>query len=211
MTEFFASEYASVIDTPKLPEHNGSQAPSNEDRVSDNGLEYTTEKISYKDILVEGDQDFIFRTKQALEMLEGVQAYELVKSYIKMIKQAERSGMRLHGIAPTFEVGESTSKASAQWYASAIVHDGNHSLLYYEARKNNQNEEPPISAWAGADAERQCLRMQLEALRELLEKEKSTREVNKNYYAIYLENLIGKDASYQKDPLSWDDYHKRNW
>jgi hypothetical protein len=54
-----------VIDTPKLPEHNGSQAPSNEDRVSDNGLEYTTEKISYKDILVEGDQDFIFRTKQA--------------------------------------------------------------------------------------------------------------------------------------------------
>ena len=69
----------------------------------------------------------------------------------------------------TYHVGERTWQSPTIWYASTIVHDGFHSLLFYQSRSEWLRWVPflRLTSWTGKNAERQCLRIQIEALQDL--------------------------------------------
>lgn len=152
-------------------------------------------------IKVEGDENFLERTKEALEMLAGLPEFSQIKSFIGLIRQAERSGMRAYDKIPTYEVADPTSSHSTLWYASTIAHDGFHSLLYHQGKEKLKGREPDADLWTGTQAEKQCLGFQLKVLEQL---------TTEKYLLDYIREHM-KDPKYQGDNRSWEDYLKRNW
>ena len=118
------------------------------------------------DFEIQGAPVFRARTLEALSLLEGSTSFARVAPYIKIIKEADHSGMRAYDERPMYEVGFRTWNYSAPWYAGTIAHDGYHSLLYHAA-KGAGTAQPPETSWTGADAERKCLRFQVLVLREI--------------------------------------------
>jgi hypothetical protein len=99
------------------------------------------------------------------------------------------------------DIGERTWNSPTTWYASAIAHEGFHIKLYREARMRSGVEPPEINTWAGAEAEKKCLKFQLRVLQEL-KAEDAVLE--------YLRELM-ESPTYQGDPLSREDYLRRDW
>ena len=118
---------------------------------------------------VYGSPAFRYRTRQALELLSASQTFHDVRPFLAAIKEGRRSGMWVYGRKPTFYVGKKTWQAPILWYASSIVHDANHSRLYRLGRRKMFGLIPftPATTFAGKDAERRCLEVQLRALREI--------------------------------------------
>jgi hypothetical protein len=135
-------------------------------RLLRTGGEY--EMIGEFGITLRGGADFITRTEQALALLRGSSWFEQVRPYVVVIEQAKRSGMAVYRRKPTFLVGQRTWQARSLWYASAILHDGYHSKLYYENRRRFlffTFTKP--SDWKGKHAEQKCLDIQLRFLRDV--------------------------------------------
>jgi hypothetical protein len=119
-------------------------------------------------IQVQGSEEFIKSTHQAMALLSKRPSFEEVRPYIARIDEADSSGMEADADIPTFHVGKATWQSEPIWYASTIVHDGYHSKLYHLHRSHFlwfDNTRP--EAWIGKEAEKKCLNLQLQALQEL--------------------------------------------
>ena len=117
-------------------------------------------------ITIIGDDDFIKRTKAALSFIEegAPEFYAIVTNNIGIIQRGEYSGILSGRTPPTFCVGERTYKESNLWYASAIVHDANHSKLYHDYLKEH-GSPVPFEKYAGRSGEDACLSVQADFLR----------------------------------------------
>ena len=117
-------------------------------------------------ITIIGDDDFIERTKAALSFIEegAPEFYAIVTNNIGIIQRGEISGIWSSCTPPTFYVGKRTYKESKLWYASAIVHDANHSKLYHEYLKEH-GSPVPFEKYAGRSGEDACLSVQADFLR----------------------------------------------
>ena len=125
-------------------------------------------KTDFKGLTIIGCPDFVRRTGDALDLLTNNEAFEIVRPYLAVIRNHLWSG--LHPFpTPTFRVGRRTWTSPTIWYASTIVHDACHSMLFHQSRPLSLRWLPffRAAAWSGKDAEIQCLRLQLDALCEL--------------------------------------------
>ena len=153
---------------------------------------------------VHGDSEFRRRTGEALALLEPLAQFELIRAHLAAIRQGKRSGVTAWTERPIFTVGEPTWNHSPLWYAGAIAHDAYHAKLYRDAEKRNRGSKPPVDAWSGKAAERNCLSFQRDVLLSL-EADKTLLE----YLEKHLEN-----PTYQGRNEGWDgwlDYRKRWW
>jgi hypothetical protein len=153
---------------------------------------------------VVGDDAFLQRTREALDLMKETRFMTEVQRSIAVIRAGRRSGMRAWLKRPTFVVGKRTWQHSAIWYAGAIAHDSHHSRLYREAKTRVEPKGPPEDAWTGQEAERKCLAFQLEVLGEL----KAGGDIVR-----YLRTLAA-NPTYQGHNKGWKgfwDYLKRNW
>lgn len=132
------------------------------------------------EVKIIGDSAFCQKTQSALQLLKvkDRDAWNIVIKYIGVIKQHTFSGMDVFACSPTFLVGSATSNSDIFWYASCILHDATHSLLYFDAEKNGQDG---IAAYQGHDAEMYCLTKQIETLKKL-EAPKSLIEYAESLY-----------------------------
>ena len=118
------------------------------------------------EIEIIGDSDFCNKTKKALQLLKDrdIDAFNVVIKYVGVIKQHSFSGMDVFQSHPTFLVGSLTSNSDSFWYASCILHDATHSLLYFHAENNGRDG---VEAYQGYEAEMYCLTKQIETLKKL--------------------------------------------
>jgi hypothetical protein len=128
-----------------------------EKEQQDRDSKYDTVKVN--DIEIQGDEDFINKTKSALTLLSRSNTFQEIKKYLGKIKQHDKSGMNFYAKPPTFEVAKPTYSSNPKWYASTIAHDTYHSYLYH----NNQEH-------SGKKAEQQCTEIQLKVWNEINKK-----------------------------------------
>jgi hypothetical protein len=150
-----------------------------------------------------GRPEFLYRTKEALELLRPAPFFSEIQHYVAIIQQGRRSGMRAYAKRPAFVVGMRTWSHSALWYAGAIAHDSYHSKLYHEARESSGGN-PPGDRWTGSAAEKKCLAFQIEVLKALHADAETV---------AYLEELE-KNPTYQghtRGWRSWREYWYRRW
>jgi hypothetical protein len=98
--------------------------------------------VTVHGIEVRGSREFAMRTREALALLRTSSQYELIRSHIRIIRQARRSGMKAWIDQPTFQVGAATWQHSPLWYACAIAHDAYHAKLYRDAKTNSNGAAP---------------------------------------------------------------------
>jgi len=155
-------------------------------------------------IAVRGDDEFRWRTRESITLLQRTTGIEIVRAHLKIIRQGRRSGVRAWAKKPAFVAGRATWQHSPLWYAGAIAHDAYHIKLYAAAKKTAGGVEPAASAWTGMAAEKQCLAFQYEVL-QALDSDKHTL----NYIARCRENPVyqGRDSG----PGSRLDYLRRWW
>jgi hypothetical protein len=119
-------------------------------------------------IEVSGSLAFVYRTRQALEILSASPTFAVVKPFLAAIRESRSSGLRVRWGRTTFHAGRPSWQAPLAWYASGIVHDAAHAKLYTENQRGFLwIRYTPARAWTGKEAERHCLRLQLSALQEL--------------------------------------------
>jgi hypothetical protein len=162
-----------------------------EKEQKDKDSKYNTVKID--DIEIQGDEDFINKTKSALSLLSRSNTFQEIKKYLGKIKQHSASGMNVSAKPPTFEVAKSTYSSSPKWYAGSIAHDTYHSYLYH----NNQE-------WNGKKAEQECTRIQIKVHDEIIGKRIIPNPIdylNKRYLQSVANNPTHQDIPYEK----------RNW
>jgi hypothetical protein len=156
------------------------------------------------EVEIVGDPAFKKRVAEALKLLreKSPEAYAVVKKYIGRIQQGERSGMWAERNPPTYEMSSRTAQHSLTWCAGTIAHDAYHSRLYHDYLKD-QGKPPPHEYWAGAPAERKCIRFQLQVLRQI---GAPANEVE------YCRRLDGTHSDLDGDgKYDWADYYRRNW
>ncbi|HWO43141.1 MAG TPA: hypothetical protein VNO43_15170, partial [Candidatus Eisenbacteria bacterium] len=96
-----------------------------------------------------------------------------------------------------------TWRHSALWYAGAIAHDAYHSKLYHEG-KSAAGVPPDRRVWTGIEAEKKCLRFQLETLGALNADDQTL---------AYLEGQL-RHPTYVSERggfRGWLDYLNRGW
>jgi hypothetical protein len=158
---------------------------------------------SVEGVEIHGSAEFISRTKEALALLGRTPFINVIPRYIAVIRQGKRSGMRADASRPTFVVGKPTWKHSALWYAGAIAHDCYHSKLYHEARAG-AGGKPPADFWTGTDAEKKCLKFQIEVLESM-----GADEATVDYL-----KQVERNPTYQgrnRGLSAWWDYWQRRW
>lgn len=117
---------------------------------------------------ITGTREFVDRTRAALELLHECPTYQIVRPFLRCICELPFSGLVANWGRPFFRVGERTWRAPLEWYASAIVHDAGHAKLFFQNRRRLLwIDFTSRETWTGKKAERYCLRLQLDALREL--------------------------------------------
>jgi hypothetical protein len=153
------------------------------------------------DVEVVGSANFVCRVEEALSLLKSKapDAYVIVTTNVRRIKQGEHSGMWAYETPPTYEMSDKTAFASLTWCAATIAHDSFHSKLYHDYQKGHPGAVPD-SVWTGIEAERRCMKHQIAVMR-LIGATKS--EID---YAI-----SQADGHYVKDHETWDDYQGRNY
>jgi hypothetical protein len=156
------------------------------------------------DITIRGRAEFLLRTQESLALLKRSPQFAVIQSNLAIIRQGRRSGMKAWAKLPTFIVGRRTWEHSALWYAGAIAHDAFHAKLYFDAKRENPGRGPDADAWTGAEAEKQCLAFQREALIALEADAKTIAYIDE----------CAKNPTYQghnRSWRSWLDYLKRWW
>lgn len=130
----------------------------------------------YKNITIDGNENFIKRTKGALNYIANRAPDYMahVVEHIGVIRQASQSGVHVTYNPPVFDVGYRTFTAGAEWYSSCIVHDATHVWLYRQGKP-----------YSGREAEDVCLIKQ----REFLAASNSS-QANINYITYLLDNRI---------------------
>jgi hypothetical protein len=150
---------------------------------------------------------FLERTIEAIKLLQASTYFDLIRQNLPLIRQAKRTGMvvgpRLFGlIQPECQVGEKIwSSSDLVWYASGFAHEAYHNILFKNAKRSRVLRRVKITDYAGTEAERKCLAVQLEILKELNAPEAMLRHVGK----------LMQNPTYQGDPTSLRDYVDRDW
>lgn len=162
-------------------------------------LESTTKVPNFLgNITIEGDEDCISKTQEALKLLQdkAVVHYSVINKYVGVIECTESgSGMDVWAKPPKYQVGKPTRDAGTIWYAGTIAHDACHSKLYHDYLSNNPSNPVPYEIWTGRNAEKQCLDVQYDAL----------TKIGADYNALnYVKSIINSEY--------WNiDYDKRWW
>jgi hypothetical protein len=154
-------------------------------------------------IEIKGSPAFLVCTREALALLRRTPFFNVIPRYIAVVQQGKRSGMKAAAEKPTFVVGKRTWNHSALWYAGAIAHDCYHSKLYQEARATTDGK-PPADSWTGPDAEKKCLKFQIEVVESMGADEDTI---------AYLKQ-VEKNPTYQghnRGLSAWWDYWRRRW
>lgn len=151
-----------------------------------------------------GSPKFAAQIRKALALLErrSPKVYETVCAYVRRIEQGSRSGMWAYRTPPTLELADVTSFYSRTWCAGSIVHDAIHSRLYHEHRATHGGRVPH-DVWTGPDAERECLRHQLAALKAIRAPGHEIAHCKKQRGDHHDINGDGK--------FDWEDHKLRDW
>src|SRR5215813_6933518 len=83
-------------------------------------------------IEVSGSPPFVYRTRQALEILSTSPTFAVVKPFLAAIRESRSSGLGVRWGRTTFHVGRPSWQAPLVWYASGIIHDAGHAKLCTE-------------------------------------------------------------------------------
>jgi hypothetical protein len=159
-----------------------------EKEQKDRDSKYDTVKVN--DIEIQGDEDFINKTKSALILLSRSKTFQEIKKYLGKIKQHRASGMNVYAKPPTFEVAKPTYSSGSKWYAGSIAHDTYHSYLYH----NNQE-------WNGKKAEQECTRIQIKVYDEIIGKRiipNPIDYINKRSMQSVIDNPTHQEVPYEK-------------
>lgn len=138
-------------------------------------------------IKIVGKKNFILNTIRALQLIKSgdIESFLFIKKYVGVIKQNDFSGIDVFSEQPTFLVGNATSDSNSYWYASCILHDAEHSFLYFSLKEQG---EDGLSGYQGYDAEMYCLEKQIELLKKINAPsyliEYATTLKNSNWYDI---------------------------
>jgi hypothetical protein len=163
-----------------------------------------TSKETFEGIEIRGKPEFLFCTQESLCRLQSTSQFELIRNRVRVIRQGQRSGMKVWAVRPTFTVGKASWRHSVVWYAGAIAHDAYHAKLYCDAKGGNRGKEPDADAWTGAEAEKLCLAFQRRVLVEL----------NADEEIISYLDRCAQNPTYQGHTTgwrSWLDYLLRWW
>ena len=155
-------------------------------------------------VTVEGEQRFVTQVTRALHVLqnEAPDAFQLVNTYVGVIRQGARSGMWAYRDPPTLELSDRTAHYSVTWCAGTLVHDAHHSMLYHDYRSKN-SVPVPHDVWIGVAAERAAIERQLSVMVAVGAPKHET-----NYLSILdgTHHDITGEGEY-----SWADYDPRDW
>lgn len=146
------------------------------------------------EISVRGDADFSARVRGALALLKerASDDYRVIRAYVPMIVQAQRSGIAAHLKTPIFFLNKHTAMRSATWCAGMIAHEACHMKLKSSGRE-----------YAGRNAELSCMAYQTEVMKKLGAPSAETDRITSQDGSHY---DVDKDGDYD-----WDDYRKRTW
>ena len=145
-------------------------------------------------IKIIGDKKFILNTEKALQLIKNghIESFLFIKKYVGVIKQSDFSGIDVFSEQPTFLVGNKTSDSNSYWYASCILHDAEHSFLYFSLKEKGEDD---LRGYQGYDAEMYCLEKQIELL----------KKINAPSYLIEYANTL-KESNWYDIPVS-----RRKW
>jgi hypothetical protein len=125
-----------------------------------------------------------------------------VEDNVDIIEQGRRSGMWADLVHPKFVMADPTTFYSVTWCAASIAHDSYHSKLYHDYKARN-GLPVPHDVWMGTEAERKCLKHQLEVLQDF---RAPKHEIEHCAAQDGSHHDINKDGVYD-----WDDFKARNW
>ena len=151
-----------------------------------------------------GSSKFKQQTRRALILLEDKAPREcqIVEKYVGRIEENQRSGMFAYRKPPTFQMSSRVAFYSVTWCAGSIAHDSYHSKLYHDYIKIN-GEPVPYDAWAGFEAEKKCIKYQLEVLNKI---KAPMREISHCASSDGTHSDVNKDGKIDKT-----DYNLRDW
>jgi len=156
------------------------------------------------DVEISGSAKFTNQVSRALTLLKekAPKAYSITTNFVGRIEQGKKSGMWAYKKPPTYEIADRTTFYSVTWCAGSIAHDSFHSKLYHEY-KNNHSGRVPNKIWTGVEAEKKCLKHQLEVLKKI--------KAPKHEIA-YFSKLHGDHHDTNKDgKYDETDYKERDW
>lgn len=115
-----------------------------------------------------GSPRYTGQVRQALQLLKtrDLKAYQIVTNYVGRIKESAHSGMWAYNNPPTYEMSDVTAFYSLTWCTATIAHDSFHSKLYHDYRDTHGGSVPD-SVWTGVGAEQQCMKHQLEVMKQI--------------------------------------------
>jgi len=157
-----------------------------------------------KKIEIKGSKKFKNQVTKALELLKEKtpEAYQIVTEYVRRIEQGKHSGMWAYKKPPTYEMADETTFYSVTWCAGSIAHDSLHSKFYHDYKKEHSGSVPD-KVWVGEDAEKKCIRHQLEVLKKI---GAPKHEIDHCKKQKGTHHDVNKDGKYD-----WKDYKKRHW
>ena len=161
-------------------------------------------RVYGSDVDVSGSAKFKKQISLCLGLLKkkAPDAYRITTKYVGKIKQGKHSGMWAYKNPPTYEIADRTTFYSVTWCAGSIAHDSFHSKLYQDYKKTHSGRVPD-KVWTGVEAEKKCLKHQLEVLKRI-----GAEKHELNYFSTLrgTHHDVNKDGKYD-----WDDQKKRNW
>lgn len=163
----------------KEPKYQDYSAWSAAEREKEERLAKNAITVKVDNIEIEGDKNFINKTKSALSMLSRSKTFQEIKKYLGKIKQStdsNKSTMEPYAKPPTCNVSDTAIK-DIKLYALTLAHETYHSYLYH-------NKQP----YAGKDAEQKCVNTEIKVLEEL------GLGIIDRIHRMYLKRLKPKDG-----------------
>lgn len=163
--------------------------------------------LNSKELVIKGTSEFEDQISRALALLneKAPEAHDMVNEYVGKIEQGKRSGMAPYKITPRISLADKTTYYSLTWCASVLAHEAFHSKLYHDYRKKYRWRfwTVPKEVWKSFEAERKCLKHQLEVL----------KQINASIYEInYVAMGDGTHGDVNGDgKLDRTDYLLRDW
>jgi len=155
-----------------------------------------------------GSDEFIDKTKQALDLLQNgsPDAFLKVHKYIGIIEQGRHSAMWAFEEPPRFEVNDVTAFYSATWYAGVLAHESVHSELFYQYLAGGKSRKAvPDQVWKEREAEILCMKYQAQVLMQIGSPQHEVDHVT-------LRSGDGTHSDIDKDgDVDWLDYLRRDW
>lgn len=155
-------------------------------------------------MLVQGSAEFQGRVWDAISLLaeRAPSDWQLVQTYVGRVSEFRHSCMDVHAIPPTFLLSARAAFHSETWCASDIVHDANHSKLYFDYARSHPGNVPG-NVYVGPQAESVCLAAQLSALQRLGAPSSEIRYLQSVKPTFSDRNHDGK--------VDWEDYVAGEW